>query len=626
MTELYINGVSAVLPNGFNVQVKRENPLITKNGEYSYDITLPLDNSVNAALYKHLNRLNSVSEISGKRNAILMSGNRVYCSGTEVITGWTDTTVSIQLVSGNSELNYFIGSGLMISFLDMKETNLNTGDSNSDTSNRINGIDKLYPEVDACTAPVMNRASGEIINNWAFFTSGNTLTLEANITAEKNEFYAQPYLCAYIKEVLRAIGYDLTYNFLDDTPFSQLYICHVEKTGKWNELLPGWSVQEFLEQVEQMFNAIFLIDQRKRTARLFSRVAYYHGSSSVHVAYTEDAYEAEVEDETEGVQMGKANVDYDFPDNAYWRSRRIPEAILKLAKKETVPKEFAEEGFMGILLSPRMYNWFQNAEHQRKDVLYTDELTGRQFIYQNVLHPYEMVNDFPALEREGDAEAVELEMMPVELARVMIPGYIYDEKHHTYVNNQNYNHYLPVLDGENDNEESNEEISLPDLIEEGVTEDSEESKGKIFLAFYAGVISHTTTYPAYPVSYTDEYLCDGYQDVMLVIGTGASLRLSYLDQTLYNENYDIDFSKGIKLSSHDPNIYDPQSIFEIRNKRYICKELEFTLDANGRKGAWTGTFYPIRIADTEADARWILTDGKWRDGGVWLDNGRWLDE
>lgn len=40
---------------------------------------------------------------------------------------------------------------------------------------------------------------------------------------------------------------------------------------------------------------------------------------------------------------------------------------------------------------------------------------------------------------------------------------------------------------------------------------------------------------------------------------------------------------------------------------------------------WQGTFYPIRISDVEAEKRWILTDGKWRDGGTWLDNGRWLD-
>ena len=40
MTELIIDGTSAVLPKDFSIQVKRENPLFTKNGEYTYDMKL----------------------------------------------------------------------------------------------------------------------------------------------------------------------------------------------------------------------------------------------------------------------------------------------------------------------------------------------------------------------------------------------------------------------------------------------------------------------------------------------------------------------------------------------------------------------------------------------------------
>ena len=69
MTELIIDGVSAVLSKDFSIQVKRENPLFTKNGEYTYDITLPLDNPTNAELYKHLNRLNSTQPVSTDRRA-----------------------------------------------------------------------------------------------------------------------------------------------------------------------------------------------------------------------------------------------------------------------------------------------------------------------------------------------------------------------------------------------------------------------------------------------------------------------------------------------------------------------------------------------------------------------------
>ena len=58
----------------------------------------------------------------------------------------------------------------------------------------------------------------------------------------------------------------------------------------------------------------------------------------------------------------------------------------------------------------------------------------------------------------------------------------------------------------------------------------------------------------------------------------------------------------------------------------MCKTIESILDRNGRKGPWKGTFYPIKLNDIEAQKRWILDDGKWRDGGVWIENGRWLDE
>ena len=59
MTNLYINGVAVVLPSGFSISVKQENAFFTKNGEYTYDIELSLQDPVNARLYGFLNRLNT---------------------------------------------------------------------------------------------------------------------------------------------------------------------------------------------------------------------------------------------------------------------------------------------------------------------------------------------------------------------------------------------------------------------------------------------------------------------------------------------------------------------------------------------------------------------------------------
>ena len=156
MTELFIDGVSVVLPAAVEIQVKRENPFFTKNGEYTYDIELALTNAVNARLYNHLHRLNSIKEVKTKRRAVLIADNRVFCDGTEVITGWTEKSVSIQIASGNSELNYFIGSDKLVSSLDMGSAPM----PSAGRKNRL--LDKMYPEVEYNLPPVL---AGETMIN-----------------------------------------------------------------------------------------------------------------------------------------------------------------------------------------------------------------------------------------------------------------------------------------------------------------------------------------------------------------------------------------------------------------------------------------------------------------------------
>ena len=119
MTQLIIAGVETVLPQSFSVTVKRENSFFTKSGEYTYDCTLRLDNPVNQQLYGFLHRLNKSGQVATRRTAILMADGRVYCRGTEVVTKWTDQTVSIQIVSGESELNYFVGQERKIEDLNL---------------------------------------------------------------------------------------------------------------------------------------------------------------------------------------------------------------------------------------------------------------------------------------------------------------------------------------------------------------------------------------------------------------------------------------------------------------------------------------------------------------------------
>ena len=110
-TQLIIDGVEVVLPQGFATTVKRENSFFTKNGEYTYDCQLSLDNDTNRRLYGFLQRLNKTEAVRTKRPATLMADGKVYCRGTEVITGWTDEQGWVYVIFPEEDLGKTLGRG-----------------------------------------------------------------------------------------------------------------------------------------------------------------------------------------------------------------------------------------------------------------------------------------------------------------------------------------------------------------------------------------------------------------------------------------------------------------------------------------------------------------------------------
>lgn len=640
MTELIIDGVSAVLSKDFSIQVKRENPLFTKNGEYTYDITLPLDNPTNAELYKHLNRLNSTQTVSTDRRAVLVADNRVYCNGTEVITGWTEDTVSIQIASGNSELNWVIGADLQISFLDgMPETPALTASQIMDIT------ESVYPDVQFNLPPVYDRTNDTVINGyWVDYRNGareyHPETDEAGMPVN---FYPQPYLCAYLHALFEALGYELQELYLDETEYKNLIICHAVRSMQWKDFLPGWSVKDFLEQVELMFNASVVVDNKTRTARIVNNSTFYAGQTTVHVTEVEDPYEvekADEEDEPEAVELMQSNVRYAFPTSAYWKSQDLPDSVVADAKHKVIPEDW--QPYMSV--AGRFMKWFEDEENQDMTVIHTDGLTGEKAYISEIIEipdsisgngpRWYFMDHFHRIEREDAQQEVELKITPAEMSRSGFYRYV------TIVGEQEawgtLFVYLPVVENaESQEEETGVEMPITELLESSSDSDDEENstQDNILLAFY--VLADHGSWGSedgswyFPSTHTDTYIEVPWAIGMKMIqvqDTDTSLGLESLQRDCWEGGYDIDLQDAIKISCHDPNLYDTRYIFEIRNKRYVCREMEFTLDAHGRKGAWTGTFYPIHISDTEADARWILTDGKWRDGGVWLDNGRWLDQ
>ncbi len=613
MVSLYIDGTAVVLPADFSTEIKIENSFFTKNGEYTYDFKIPLNNPTNAALYAHLHRLNNVSEIKEKRQAVLMADNRCYINGTEIITDWTDDSVSIQLASGNSELNYLIGADLQVSFLDMGKVELS--DSTGRVSYYTQSLQSSYPEFDYVAAPVSTPAG--ILNEWRFgkTTSGTSLRL-----ADDTIRIVQPYLCALVRRMLNALGYTIGVNQLETSRYNQLIAVHDVNTLEYAKMLPGWSVKDFFENLERMFNLVLVVNNKNRKVDIVFANQFYMAAEEVHLNAVEDDYEVESDDEN-AMLMTNANVGYDLPDSDYFRFAKMNESLVNLCEKVEQPS----------LLNVGLY--FKANTPNR--TICIDTSTGRQYVYrpyqlanfQGGLYPLREVNQYAKLDRDG--EEVTLKFIPCAQVFHSIPCY---DAGGDKVGN--YIWLLPSIEGNTtDADKDISAMNMTELIESGTTDTSNTGSGRLSLAFWHGCKSENALGPALPAAYplvmSDnmfQVLTDGIEGApMVVVDAQYSLRLPVLNAELYSGVYDIDTTKSYKFYTSDPNLPDAHLIFVIRNKRFVCREMNFAIAQGEKQKRWSLTCYPIHIADSEAYKRWILTDGKWRDGGVWLDDGRWLD-
>ena len=607
-TQLIIDGHEAVLPQNFSVTVKRENSFFTKSGEYTYDATLRLDNPTNSSLYGFLNRLNKTGEVETNRSAVLIADGHVYCRGKEVITRWTEQTVTIQIVSGESELNYFIGQDQKIEELDM---------------GAIEGIVEdgggVYPEADYCRVPIRS-TSGNIYNNplGGLRASGQFRTVNTR---------PQPYLCALLNKIMQALGYTVGTNQLVETQFKNLFIVNTVFTTEYAKMLPGWTVKEFLTEVEKLTGVVFVTnntDPEHPTCDIVMKTAYYQDAKQFTIRNVTDAYEAEVEDDdSREAEFTSSDVTYDMPDSHWKEIMRLPEGFLESA-------EIVD--FDGIL---EMMQAFNSADCSK--VLH-DTATDRYYI--NITRTYTPagreeestakytieINQFKDLDREDTTSKLSLKITPAPMTNI--------GKYNTEIidlgSSDGYGEYVA------DSYETEETVEAGEVgdIENTIRsfEKTESATADLYAAFYNGLKHTWYRNRTVNVAYTDAYHAS-IQHLLYPLssidgpfdGLEGSLRLKDLEAAYFQGGYEIDTRHAYTIETYDPNVIDPRQVYVIRNRRFVCRDVEEVITAQGRQKKWKGTFYPITISDESLEHRWVLTHGVWDDHAAWLDDGRWND-
>lgn len=119
MIELFLDNKPAVLRENVTIKLTRENVYFNKTGSYTYDIELPLQCTDNRAIFGSINRVDTVTEYR-VFHAVLRVDNKVLLDGKAVINQVTDSAVRVQLLGGNSEMNFYTkGEELYVDELDL---------------------------------------------------------------------------------------------------------------------------------------------------------------------------------------------------------------------------------------------------------------------------------------------------------------------------------------------------------------------------------------------------------------------------------------------------------------------------------------------------------------------------
>lgn len=574
MTELFIDNKSVTLPQGLDLKIKQQNPLITKNGTFTLDLTLSLLERNNSILYKHIERLQAAAAFDN-RKALLISDGHIIINGTEAFISNTNEEVKIQLLSGNSELNYFMGTDAYISSLDLgAETDL--------SNERLNQVvKKSFPETPFCTPMV--KIGGTIYNEHP--------EMELDIVLDKPYTFSnvaiQPFLLAMIEKILTALGYSIEFNEAKDDNFlPHIFILNNDKSGQYNKVLPGWKVKEFLEECEKLMNIIFVIDNIKRSVRILC-ASNNNRNGTYTINNVLDTFERTTVDDNPDVSY--KNVCYDFPSTTEYKYQCIDDEVLEKAVINTsetyndlLTKLRDSNGSLlpdniGDQLYTSLYLWYVTETDtyyivDKKTYYFPGSVTNASYTYYYL----RKVHTFRKYQSNKDDDYLKLSFFPAI--------YYWREHDPMYVLSQR----MPYLPGSN-NKEEKDEHQIKKLIENGVSNFNSSKKPIALSSFYATIYG---TYFAQNDNVEEDDKSGSWY--IKSYGTFRLTGPEGMVKRYYQANQEIDFTREYTIKFITNTMPDVQAEFILNNKLFICKELEYRITNDGIHPEVTGTFYEVK--------------------------------
>lgn len=637
MTELFIDGHRAVINNNVSIKLTKENVYFTKASSYTFDIELPMSCAENVVIFGHINRKDVEAKII-TRKAKLYSDNILLLDGTAVVTQVTDLAVKVQLLAGNSEMNFYHNAEKQyVDELPMSDWFSLTsgvpwlGDQvgSSYTFAYLNWMDyfkiggPLYPYAgwrnmlwglnNAWVAfPIYNETAEVQCNDYVMRKRNTDFQVEFRMSHEgmanlangdpQVKFAIQPYLHFIVERVIRAMGYTIYSNsneLYNNDFFNKIFVANANNRIELNKSLPHWTVNEFITQIENFCGVVFKVDEASKNVRIISRNDYMK-QGTYYINDVVDEYTIDI-DKEETTDISNGNIGYSDGDIDQYDM--IEEDIISAA---TFDREYTT--------LESLSNFVINSGLKKSDKKKIYECEGRHFIVvaDGLLGSLSLkeVNIFRnrIQNQEKKDVDIELKIVPCKIIETEISA-VETKKNGSNidVDTKLWTTSCRCLSRPDRNDFSwsksnaeTDEVDIADMIENET--EKETANDMLYVALNDGklqdIFAQTAT-TKYPVPYTKEdiainnfgILNNKYQNNL---GLHSMPLKKNIGSEVIDKQAKIDTTVKYCFQFIANSVYDPSYRYVIQNKEYVCEKIEPTIKATGIDKLVTGYFYQLK--------------------------------
>lgn len=623
MITCIINGHRAYPISTSSIKVTYANQYVTDDGEYTYDITFPMDILANREIFKNVSRFEVAKNIAKYDDCKLYVDSRIIMSGVGTILSVNQNEVKLQIVGGKSRIKF--NEKLTKHYID--ELDLGIADKPGYTVDKgwsqgfknIQKINDIYRLDDDktkflgvegkwCFVPVRDETNDMIANFVGVDKTKQFIGYNAPFIMN---LAVQPNLMHILRKVVEYEGYTLKRNDYDCKPWNLLYIASAYKTRELRKALPHWSSYTFIEEFRKLFNATIVFDDILKTCSVIN-ASELTTADSIKIEPL-DEYTTDYDEDGSISTSSTANLEYNLGGSANRGSYEV------ISKKvfENFESFHSEEISLDHQFVSTTLLWSE--KKKRQTII---ENFGDYYIYvedESGKKSWKLAGVWSPLIRDKSSEDyVDLNISPA--AQV-----VEDINFKTaLIGEDKYYEKRCLLSIPNDKEPDSKESDVDDdgfsytSVQDAIDDESKLDKSEddqecmnIFFILPGRVqiggpnqtslswVGNKSRWPQFLTDYriNEDYRYSGIADIFHDTYSLSLRKTREVGSTclgsFHNNGLRIDNKNSMEVKFKSDEIPDPSKIYIIRNKRFVCAKIEMEVKDDAIEPIYTGYFYML---------------------------------